>query len=144
MVARPGIVCCALALLPSVWLLIVGSCFVACLACVLCLHSHYPPRHGPLPCPRMQLLWLLLVLPQLLSLSCICLATFFDADRQVKDPSPPSAFEKRIHHAAPRQHAVLNMAKCLTDDADSSRACVSPAAEKSTKIRGINFLVTTD
>ena len=33
-------------------------------------------------------------------------------EEQIKDP-PPSAFEKRVHHAVPRQHAVWNMANCL-------------------------------
>ena len=45
--------------------------------------------------------------------------------RADEGPLPPlSAFEKRIHHAFPRQHAVLSMAKCLTNDADFSRTCV--------------------
>ena len=33
-------------------------------------------------------------------------------EEQTKDPFPPSAFEKRVHHAAPKQHAVLNLPVC--------------------------------
>ena len=50
-------------------------------------------------------------------------------------------FEKRIHHAVPRKRAVSNIATCLTDDADFSRAYVLPAAEKPTKMWGANFWV---
>ena len=59
------------------------------------------------------------------------LANYFWVNNRLETLAPPSAFETIIHHAVPGQHAGLNMAKCLTGDADSS-ACVLPATGKKT------------
>ena len=54
--------------------------------------------------------------------SCLvaCLA-YVSCLRRTKDPSPPSVFEKRVHHAVPRQHAVLNMPACCLQPKNRQR-----------------------
>ena len=42
-------------------------------------------------------------------------------EEQTKDPFPPSVFEKRVHHAAPRQHAVLNLPVCCLQPKNRQR-----------------------